>query len=56
MDFSNIIQEGELDEKEVSISSKDLFKDHPDFIKKSLKNQIIEVDPKNGIILMQSYQ
>ena len=37
MHFSNIIQEGELDEKEVSISSKDLFKDNPNFIKKSLK-------------------
>ena len=37
MHFSNIIQEGELDEKEVIISSKDLFKDNPNFIKKSLK-------------------
>ena len=37
MHFSNIIQEEELDEKEVSISSKDLFKDNPNFIKKSLK-------------------
>ena len=37
MYFSNIIEEEELDEKEVSISSKDLFKDNSDFIKKSLK-------------------
>ena len=37
MYFSNIIQEDKLDEKEVSISSKDLFKDESDFIKKSLK-------------------
>ena len=37
MHFSNIIEECELDEKEVSISSKDLFKDDSDFIKKSLK-------------------
>ena len=37
MHFSNIIQEGELEEKEVSISFKDLFKDNFDFIKKSLK-------------------
>ena len=38
MHFSNIVSEGELEEKEVSISSKDLFKDDSDFIKKSLKN------------------
>ena len=37
MHFSNIIQEGELDEKKVSISSKGHFKYHPNFIKKSLK-------------------
>lgn len=37
MHFSNIIQEGELEEKEVSISSKDIFKDDSDFIKESLK-------------------
>ena len=37
MHFSNIIEEGELEEKEVIISSKDLFKDNFDFIKKSLK-------------------
>ena len=34
MHFSNIVSEGELEEKEVSISSKDLFKDDSDFIKK----------------------
>lgn len=37
MHFSNIVSEGELEEKEVSISSKELFKDDSDFIKKSLK-------------------
>ena len=37
MHFSNIIEKGELEEKEVSISSKDHFKDNSDFIKKSLK-------------------
>ena len=35
--FSNIVSEGELEEKEVSISSKELFKDDSDFIKNSLK-------------------
>ena len=37
MHFSNIIQEEELNEKEVSIPSKNLFKDNSDFIKESLK-------------------
>lgn len=37
MYFSNIIQEEELNEKEVSIPSKNLFKDNSDFIKESLK-------------------
>lgn len=38
MHFSNIVSEGELKENEVSISSKDLFKDDSEFIKESLKN------------------
>lgn len=37
MHFSNIVSEGELEEKEVSVSSKELFADDSDFIKKSLK-------------------
>ena len=36
--FSNIVSEGELEEKEVSISSKELFKDDSDFIKRNLIN------------------
>lgn len=40
--FINIVQEGELEEKEVSISSKDLFKDDLEFSKKYLQNS------KNG--------
>ena len=55
MHFSNIVQEGELEEKEVNILSKDLFKYNSDFIKKSLKKSNNEEDPKNGIILMQTY-
>lgn len=35
--FKNIIEEGELIEKEVSISSKDLFKEQPEFSKKNLQ-------------------
>ena len=35
--FKNIIEEGELIEKEVSISSKDLFKDQTEFSKKNLQ-------------------
>ena len=35
--FSNIVSEGELEEKEVSISSKELFKDDLEFSKKSLQ-------------------
>ena len=46
MHFSNIIQEEELDEKEVNISSKDLFKDHPNFIKKSLKKSNNQEKPQ----------
>lgn len=42
MHFSNIIQDEELIEKEVSISSKDLFADHSEFIKDSL------INPKKG--------
>ena len=38
MHFSNIVSEGELEEKEVSISSKELFKDDSEFIKESLIN------------------
>lgn len=37
MHFSNIVEEGELIEKKVCISSKELFGDDNDFIKKSLK-------------------
>lgn len=37
MHFSNIVSEGELIENEVSISSKDLFKDDSEFSKKSLQ-------------------
>lgn len=37
MHFSNIVSEGELEEKEVSISSKELFKDDLEFSKKSLQ-------------------
>ena len=37
MHFSNIVSEGELDEKEVSVTSKELFADDSEFIKKSLK-------------------
>ena len=48
MHFSNIIQEGELDEKEVSISSKNLLKDHPNFIKKSLKKSNNRGRPQNN--------
>lgn len=36
--FSNIVSEGELDENEVSISSKELFKDDYEFSKKYLQN------------------
>ena len=35
--FKNIIEEGELIEKEVSISSKDLFKEQTEFSKKNLQ-------------------
>ena len=38
MHFENIVQEGELEENEVSISSKELFKDDLEFSKKSLQN------------------
>ena len=38
MHFENIVQEGELEEKEVSITSKELFKDDIEFSKKSLQN------------------
>lgn len=37
MHFANIIQNGELIEKEVCITSNKLFKEDSDFIKKSLK-------------------
>lgn len=37
MYFANIIQDGELIEKEVCITSNKLFKEDSDFIKKSLK-------------------
>lgn len=37
MHFANIIQDGELIEKEVCIASNKLFKEDSDFIKKSLK-------------------
>lgn len=40
--FLNIVSEGELEEKEVSISSKELFKDDSEFSKKFLQNS------KNG--------
>lgn len=56
MHFPNIVSEGELEEKEVSISSKELFADDSEFIKKSLKNLTIEVGLKYGIILTQSSQ
>lgn len=42
MHFSNIVSEGELEEKEVCISSKELFKDDLEFSKKFLQN------PKKG--------
>ena len=38
MHFLNIVSEGELDEKEVSISSKELFKGDLEFSKNSLQN------------------
>ena len=38
MHFSNIVSEGELEKKEVSISSKELFKDDSGFSKNSLLN------------------
>ena len=38
MHFSDIIQDEELIKNEVSISSKDSFVDHHEFVKKSLKN------------------
>ena len=38
MHFSNIVSEGEFDEKEVSISSKELFKGDLEFSKNSLQN------------------
>lgn len=38
MHFSNIVSEGELNEKEVSISSKELFKDDSRFSKDSFQN------------------
>ena len=38
MHFSNIVSEGELIENQVSISSKELFKDDSEFSKKSLLN------------------
>ena len=42
MHFSNIIQDEELIENEVSISSRELFADHSEFIKDSL------INPKKG--------
>lgn len=36
--FSNIVSEGELDENEVSISSKELFKDDLEFSEESSQN------------------
>lgn len=56
MHFENIVNEGELEENEVSISSKDLFKDDLEFSKKSLQNSKNRVGLKYGIILMQSSQ
>ena len=38
MHFSNIVSEGEFEEKEVSINSNELFKDDLEFSKKSLQN------------------
>lgn len=38
MHFSNIVSEGELDEKDVSISFKELFKGDLEFSKNSLQN------------------
>jgi len=38
MHMQNIFQDGELKENEVSISSKELFKDQNEFIKDSLIN------------------
>ena len=38
MHFENIVQEGELEENKVSMSSKELFKDDIEFSKKSLQN------------------
>ena len=38
MHFSNIVQEGELDEKETSLKSNELFKDQSEFSKESLLN------------------
>ena len=56
MHFSNIVSEGEFDEKEVSISSKELFKGDLEFSKNSLKTLKKAEGLKNYIILMQSYQ
>ena len=54
--FIKIIEDEELEEKEVSISSKKLFENQNEFINSELINSKKEEDLKNGIILMQSYQ
>lgn len=56
MHFSNIVSEGELEENEVSVSSKELFKDDLEFSKEFLQNLIQGVGLKYGIILMPLYQ
>ena len=54
--FIKIIEDEELEEKEVSISSKKLFENQNEFINSELINSKKVGDPRNGIILMQSYQ
>lgn len=48
--FANIVQEGELEENEVSMSSKELFKDNIEFSEKSSLNSKMGEGLKNGII------
>lgn len=53
MHFENIVHEGELEENEVSMSSKELFKDDIEFSKNFLQNSKKGGRPQSGIILMR---
>ena len=54
--FIKIIEDEELEENEVSISSKKLFENQNEFINSELIHSKKGGRPHNGIILMQSYQ